>query len=123
MNNETRIPGESVDAVNVEDVLRSTGIQLVGWANDIAFTDAAFGEAWAMETANRMAALSEILFLVHKTLTRDSLTMVIKLPVGTVGVMSINPHYKADAEKPPSDDGGDSGKVGGSSDSIDGIPF
>jgi len=39
-----KIPGEFVSQVTCSEILISTGIQLVHWAHDIAFTDAAFGE-------------------------------------------------------------------------------
>lgn len=100
MSNEARIPGEFVNSVTCEEVLVSAGVQLLGWANDIAFTDSAFGENWAVETSNRMATLSEVLNLLYKGLSRRTLELEVSLPAGVVGVMTINPHSdKEDATK------------------------
>lgn len=123
MTNRERIPGEFVTSVAVSEILSSAGVQLIRWANDIAFTDAAFGEAWSVETANRMASLSEILNVVYERLPRRSLEMIVDLPPGMVGVIAINPDFKPDAEKPVSKDAGDSDKEGGSLPSIGDIPF
>ena len=121
--NDEKIPGELVTQVSVSEVLVSTGIQLVHFAHDIAFTDAAFGETWAVEAANRMASLSEILNLVYKRLPRRALEIVIDLPVGMVGVRSINPAYDPDAAKRESKDTRDADKEGGVQSSIDDFPF
>jgi hypothetical protein len=121
--NDEKIPGKLVTQVSVSEVLVSAGIQLVHFAHDIAFTDAAFGEAWAVETANRMASLSEILNLVYKRLPRRALEIVIDLPDGMVGVRSINPNYDPNAEKPASKDAGNFDREGGVQSSIDDLPF
>jgi hypothetical protein len=123
VNKNERIPGEFITTATVEEILISAGIQLVQWAHDIAFTDAAFGEAWAVESANRMASLSELLNVVYKSLPRRTLVMNIDMPPGMIGQVQINPDYKPDAEKPASADAGDSGDVGGSSNSIGDLPF
>ena len=123
MNNNEKVPGEFVTCVNCEEIIRSTGIQLAMWANDIAFTDAAFGETWAVETADRMACLSELLHLLYKQLPHITLVMEVKLPRDMIGQIAINPHFRPDAEKPVSKDTGNSDKVGGSSDSIGDFPF
>lgn len=123
MKNEKRIPGEFVDAVSVADVLVSTGTQLLAWANDIAFTDAAFGERWAIETANRMATLSELLHIIYGTLTPDQLELVVKLPDGVVGVMSINPNHKKDSASNSREGKDEAAGHGGDKSSIDEIPF
>jgi hypothetical protein len=122
MKNE-KVPGQFVTSVAVSEVLVSAGVQLVHWAHDIAFTDAAFGEDWSVETANRMATLSEILNIVFKRLPKDALSIVVDFPDGVVGQVAINPNYKPDAEKPGSKDAGDSDKVGGDGFSIDPFPF
>lgn len=121
MSNEARIPGEFVNTVTCKEVLVSTGIQLVGWANDLAFTDAAYGENWCVETANRMATLSEVLNLLYKELPRRSLELEVKLPAGVVGVMTINPAYDGRGEVPPADGRGDDARDG--VDSLGDSPF
>lgn len=121
--NDEKIPGELVSQVTCSEILISTGIQLVHLAHDLAFTDAAFGEAWAMETANRLASLSEILNLLFKRLPRRALGVVIDLPDGMIGVRSINPHYVPHAEEPLSDDKGSTDKEGGVDTSISDLPF
>lgn len=121
--NDEKIPGELVTSVTVAEILISAGIQLVHFAHDIAFTDAAFGSEWSVEAANRMASLSEILNLVYKRLPHGALEVRINLPDGMVGVRSINPNYDPDAEKPRSNDQGNSGEVGGTSPSIGDFPF
>jgi hypothetical protein len=123
MHNDEKIPGELVTQVDVAEVLISCGIQLVHVAHDIAFTDAAFGEAWAVETANRLASLSEVLNILFKRLPQKALEIVIDLPDGMTGVRSINPDFKPPAEKPTSKDVGDSSEEGGSDNSIGKIPF
>jgi len=117
------VPGEFVKSVTVSQVIVSAGIQLIHLANDLAFTDAAFGEAWAVETANRMASLSELLNVVYKRMPRRTLEIVIDLPDGMIGQVTINPDFDPDAEKPRSDEQGDSGGDWGVSPSIDDLPF
>ena len=123
MEHEKGIPGEHVNAVTCKEILISAGIQLVHWANDIAFTDAAFGENWAVETGNRMATLSEILHLLYKRLPRRSLDVVINLPKGVTGMRTINPNYDPDSasegENRPSEAADDLGDTS----SIDDLPF
>ena len=121
--NDEKIPGELVSQVTCSEILISAGIQLVHMAHDLAFTDAAYGEAWSVEAANRMASLSEILNILFKRLPERALGIVVDLPEGMVGVRSINPHFVPDAEKPVSKDTGDSDKEGGSDASIDPFPF
>lgn len=122
MKNE-KTPGEFVTTVTVAEVLVSTGIQLVHWAHDLAFTDAAFGETWAMEAANRMASLSALLNVVYKQLPRRDLEQEVKMPDGIIGQIQINPSYVPEAEEPLSDDKGSTDKEGGSHPTIDDFPF
>lgn len=123
MAHEKRIPGQFVSSVAAAEIIRSVGIQLALWANDIAFTDAAFGETWSVETANRMACCSELLSVLYKRMPRRSLEIVVDLPEGMVGVISINPDFKDDAPKQPSDDDRDGGDRRGGSSSIPPMPF
>lgn len=123
MNATKKVPGEFVTSATVSEVIVSCGIQLVHLAHDLAFTDAAFGEAWSVETANRLASLSELLNIVYKRVPRRTLEIVIDFPEGMIGQVAINPDYIRDAEKPASKDTGDSDSVGGSSASIDDFPF
>lgn len=118
-----KIPGEFVTSATVSEIIVSTGIQLVHLAHDLAFTDAAFGEAWAVETANRLASLSEILNIVYKRMPHRTLDIVIDFPEGMVGQVAINPDFNPDAEKPVSKDTGDSDKEGGSHSTIGDFPF
>jgi hypothetical protein len=118
-----RIPGEFVTSATVSEIIVSAGIQLIHLAHDLAFTDAAFGEAWAVETANRLASLSEILNLAYKRMPSRTLGIVIDFPDGMIGQVAINPDYDPDAEKPVSKDTGDSDKEGGSDISIGEFPF
>lgn len=123
MKNEKRIPGEFVDSVTCEEILISTGVQLIGWANDIAFTDAAFGENWAVETGNRMATLSEILHLLYKSLPRRSLDVVVKMPKGVLGVVTKNPAYRPDSASEGDNKPSEAAEDGGDTSSIDELPF
>lgn len=118
-----KIPGEFVTSATVSEVIVSTGIQLVHLAHDLAFTDAAFGEAWAVETANRLASLSELLNIVYKRMPRRTLEIVIDFPDGMIGQVSINPNFKREAEEPLSKDKGSTDKEGGSQPTIDDFPF
>jgi len=122
MKNE-KVPGEFVTSVTVAEVLKSAGIQLASWANDIAFTDAPFGETWAVETADRMVCVAELLYSVYVLLPSATLERVVGLPPGVIGQIAISPLPKPRAEKPVSKDTGDSDREGGSSDSIDDFPF
>jgi hypothetical protein len=123
MKNEKRIPGQLVNTVTCEEILISTGIQLIHWANDLAFTDAAYGQNWCIEAANRMATLSEILHLLHKRLPRGSMEIVVDLPKGVTGVIAINPSYSpgsaSEGENQPSEAAEDLGDAS----SIDELPF
>lgn len=123
MKKNEKIPGQFVSQVTCSEILISTGIQLVHWAHDIAFTDAAFGESWAVEAANRMASLSELLNVLYKRLPRSVKEMAIDLPPGMIGQVSINPAYDPDAEKPEPDGAGDSDKESRGASSIDELPF
>jgi len=118
-----RVPGQFVTSATVSEILVSAGIQLIQWASDLAFTDAAFGEAYAAETANRMASLSELLNVVYKRLPRRALGLVIDMPEGMIGQIAINPNFEPDAEKPEPKGTGDSDSSGGMSNSIDELPF
>ena len=118
-----KVPGQFVTSVTVSEVIVSTGIQLIRWANDLAFTDAAFGEAWAVEAANRMASLSEILNVMYTRLPARSLQIVVDLPDGMIGQISINPDFDPDAEEPRSNDKGSTEQEGGVQNSIDDFPF
>jgi hypothetical protein len=123
MNGKKKTPGEFVPSVTVEEIIVSCGVQLARWANDIAFTDAPFGETWAMETADRMACLSELLSIVYRRLPARVANTIIDTPPGMIGQIAINSDYRPDAPKPAessADDGDD--KVGGE-DSIHDIPF
>ena len=121
--NDEKIPGEFVTSVTVAQVVVSCGIQLVQWAHDIAFTDAAFGETWAMETADRMASLSELLNVVYKRLPRRALGIVIDVPDGMLAQVAINPNFDPKAEEPRSYDKGSTEREGGDSSTIDEFPF
>jgi len=123
MNENKRIPGEYVKSVTVAEVLKSAGIQLALWSHDIAFTDAAFGETWAVETADRMATLSELLHDVYLRLNERTKELSIDLPRGITGQIQINPNWKADAEKPRSSEQGDSDNSWGIPPSLDDFPF
>ncbi len=122
MKNE-KTPGEFVTTATVSDVLISAGIQLIQWAHDLAFTDAAFGETWAVEAANRMASISELLNIVYNRLPQRALEITINLPSGMTGQVAINPNYVPEAEEPLSDDKGSTDKEGGSQPTIDDFPF
>jgi hypothetical protein len=123
MKHEEVHPKKFVSSVTVKEVLVSAGIQLLHWANDIAFTDAAFGEDWCVETANRMATISEILNVLYYSLPKGALSIVIDLPDGVIGQIITNPDYVPDAEKPSSEEKGDSDSLGGMDSSIDDLPF
>jgi hypothetical protein len=123
MNGSQKTPGEYVTSVTVQEVIVSCGVQLVNWAHELAFTDAAFGETWAMETADRMASLSEILNVVYKRLPARTLGIVIELPPGMLGQVAINPGYDPKAEEASSDDKASTERKGGVDTSIGDFPF
>jgi len=74
------VPGQFVTSVTVSEVIVSAGIQLIHLAHDLAFTDAAFGEDWCVETANRMASLSELLNVIYKRMSAETLSIRVDLP-------------------------------------------
>lgn len=123
MNGTQKTPGESVSSATVAEILVSTGVQLVHWAHDIAFTDAPFGETWCVEAANRMATLSEILHVLYKKLEKDTLDVVIDFPDDVVGVVSINPDYKPEKEEPTDKTAGSTREKGGDGSSLTDFPF
>lgn len=96
MNDEKKA-GEFVSMADVEDVIRSAGIQLATWAYDLAFTDNMYGETWATETADRMVCLSELLYSVYKVVPEAALHLEVKFPDGVVGQLAVNPYYKGDS--------------------------
>jgi hypothetical protein len=120
---DERVPGEFVTSVTVKEIVISTGIQLMEWAHAIAFTDAAFGQDWSLETADRMASLSLLLNRMFKGLSSAALSIRVDLPDGMVGQVQINPRFEPDAEKPRSNDKGNSDGIGGAEPSIDPFPF
>jgi hypothetical protein len=122
MTNE-RVPGQFVAYVTAEEVIRSVGIQLAVWADAIAFTDAAFGEKWSLETADRMVCLSELLHNMHVARKAILSEWVIDLPQGMIGQVSINPRFKPRAAKPGSKNTDNADKEGGVQSSIDDLPF
>ena len=123
MKHHEESPKKFVTSVTVSEVLVSTGIQLIHWSHDLAFTDAAYGTEWSLETANRMATLSELLNSLYKRLDVQTLGIVIDLPRAIVGQVVNNPYYKPEAEKPASEDAGDSDGNGGSDWSVSDNPF
>jgi len=123
MNGSKKTPGEFVTSVTVKEILISTGLQLAFWANDIAFTDAPFGETWSMETANRMACLSELLKLCHDRMSKYTLGVVVDLPPTMIGQIQVNPYFEPGAEEPVSKDTGSTDEEGGMENSIDDFPF
>jgi hypothetical protein len=123
MNETKRVAGEFVQSVTVAEVLKSAGIQLALWSHDIAYTDAAFGADWAMETADRMATVSELLYDVYLQIDERTKAEHIALPRGVIGQIQINPMWDKPAEKPASDDAGDSDSVGGDKSTINDFPF
>lgn len=123
MNNDETVPGELITQVTCEEILISTGIQLVHLAHDLAFTDAAYGETWAVEAANRMASLSEVLNVLYKRLPQRTLGILIDLPDGMIGVRAINPAHEKPAEKPVSKDTGDSGEESRGDPTLPHFPF
>jgi hypothetical protein len=123
VHHNERIPGEFVDKATVGEILASAGIQLIHWAHDLAFTDAAFGEAWAVEQANRMASLSEILNVAFKRLPKRSLEILVDFPVGMTGQIAINPDYKKDSAPSGNDVPDEAASTEGIDHSIDDLPF
>lgn len=123
MTKHAKIPGQFVTSVTASELLVSTGIQLIHWANDIAFTDAAFGAEWSVEAANRMACLSELLNLLYKRLPPSALRLVIEMPPNIVGQVVINPDFDPKAEEPRLLDQGSTEREGGDEASIDDFPF
>ena len=112
-----------VTSVTVSEVFVSAGIQMLHVANDLAFTDSAYGTEWSFETANRLATLSELLNAVYKRLDASTLEIVINLPPTIVGQVIENPMYEPPAEKPASKDAGDAADIDGDDYSIGDLPF
>jgi len=123
MNGTKRTPGEFLTSATVAEVFVSTGLQLAYWANDIAFTDAPFGETWCLETADRMACLSELLNICYKRLPKAALEIVVDLPSHMRAQVQINPLHRPEAEEPASKDAGSTDGMGGTENSIDDFPF
>jgi len=123
MNGTKKTQGEFVTSVTVDEIIVSIGIQLVQWANDIAFTDKPFGETWAMETADRMASCSELLNVAYKRLPQVVKGIIVDLPDGMIGQIAINEHFVLEAEEPASKNTGSTDIEGGVQSSIDDFPF
>lgn len=120
---DERIAGQFVTSVAASEIIISAGIQLLQWASDIAFTDAPFGANWALETADRMASLSELLNIMFKRMPKDALGIVIDLPKNMVGQVSINPAFDPKAEEPKDMSEGSSEREGGDNNTINDFPF
>lgn len=122
MKNNERMAGEFTTSATVGEILASTGIQLARWSYDIAFTDAAFGETWAVEQANRMASLSELLNVVYKSLPRRIIQVEIQMPEGMIGQIAINPGFEPDSALDGQDDQSKAAGNEGMSDSLPDFP-
>jgi len=122
MSNE-KATEKFITSVAVRDLLVSAGVQLIHWAKDIAFTDAAYGQEWALEAANRMATLSEVLNILYKQLDVQALEQVIELPASIVGIRIPNPSYVPEAEEPSPKGEGSTERKSRGKNIIDDFPF
>lgn len=123
MKRHEEIAEKFVTSVTASELLVSAGIQMLQFAHDLAFTDAAYGQEWAYEAANRLATLSELLNILYKRLDVQTLAITIELPNGVVGQIKNNPMYDPKAEEPDTKGAGSSEREGGVSSSIDDFPF
>lgn len=103
MNDKAVEAGDVIYEISAFELIKSAGIQLVKWASDLMYTDAAYSEGWLEEHCERMATISEmllVLFAEHQQALRD---LRIDLPPGVYGVWSYNPlrgHSVSGEEEP-----------------------
>ncbi len=123
MRSEEQRPGDIVAVASLAEVIKSCGIQLAKWANDIAFTDAPYGRDWSIETAERMATLSELLYTFYKLYEEDMIDWEVDLPDGMTGHIAINPLQTGNSAKSEYTSNLAADLYGGDNSNIDENPF
>jgi len=91
MRGKRRKAGEIRETATVGELLQSGGIQLAVAAKEFAFTDAAYGEAWILETAEKFVTLSELMAIAHYEHHRILASLRINLPDGVYAITIENP--------------------------------
>jgi hypothetical protein len=117
MNAKVKLPGDVVREISLHDLLISITIYSLRLAVDLTQTDAAFGDGWSFDQADRLAAYSDLCRLVltgHAELLRD---VIIPLPDDILGMVIANP-LKGNSMEKPTD-----GSVGLSHEGGDNFPF
>jgi len=103
VNWDDKKPGDAVFEVSINELLRTCGISLAKWSNDITYTDAPYSEGWIEEVGEQMATLS---FLCHHfihlypSVPRD---VAIDLPPYITGQTRANPLRATSMDESPAD--------------------
>ena len=100
--------GDFVSQISIDELLRTCGISLAKWSNDLLYTDAAYSEGWLEEVGEQMASISFLchhFFHIHKEVPRD---VMIDLPSDLWGIVSVNPLLKTSMDETPTKSEGQS---------------
>jgi len=104
MNSEQLTAGDIIYSADAAEICKSAGIVMAKLAWDLVNTDAIYGETFAEETAERLATLSELLYLLFNQEAKVLRSMKIDFPEGVAGVVAVNPLQRHSMDKRQSDD-------------------
>lgn len=91
MNEGKKKPGDIIHALELLEILKSVGITVACVATDIVGTDNIYGEAWQLDTAAQLSALSELMAHVCKRYSSVLTGIEIDLPDDMIGMVTVNP--------------------------------
>jgi len=102
MDSEKSKPGDIVHSANAAEICKSAGIVMAKLAWDLVNTDAIYGETFAEETAERLATLSELLYVLFNKEAEILRTLEVPFPEGVTAVVAVNPlkRHSMDAHQP-----------------------
>jgi len=104
MDSEKSKPGDIVYSANAAEICKSAGIVMAKLAWDLVNTDAIYGETFAEETAERLATLSELLYVLFNKEAKILRTLEVPFPEGVTAFVAVNPLKLHSMDKRQSDD-------------------
>ena len=104
MDSEKSKPGDIVLTATAAEICKSAGIVMAKLAWDLVNTDAIYGETFAEETSERLATLSELLYVLFNKEKEVLGALEVPFPEGVVGVVAVNPMKRNSMDKRQSDD-------------------
>jgi hypothetical protein len=117
MNASNKKPGDIIQKIELSSLLKSAGISMAQIALDIVATDNYYGHEWQVEVGQRLATLSELMYMAYTRYYELLSVLDLELPDSIVGVVVVNSLYNPDTTNPLYDDDGNVVVLG------DDIPF